>query len=138
VVDTAPGLGEHVLATLELATDAVWVCGMDIPSIRGLRAEFGVLTELDLVPPRRHVVLNFADRRSGLTLKDVEAAIGCPVDVVLPRSRAVPYSTNKGVPLLQDGTRDPVTKGLRQLTERFRANLESGSNKKNHRRAAVR
>ncbi|BAS10184.1 septum site-determining protein MinD [Arthrobacter sp. Hiyo4] len=35
VVDSAPGLGEHVLATLELATDAVWVCGMDIPSIRG-------------------------------------------------------------------------------------------------------
>src|SRR5881392_3205367 len=25
VVDTAPGLGEHVLATLEVATDAVWV-----------------------------------------------------------------------------------------------------------------
>ncbi len=138
VVDTAPGLGEHVLATLELATDAVWVCGMDIPSIRGLRAGFGVLDELDLVPANRHVVLNFADRRTGLTLTDVEATIGCPVDVVLPRSRAVPYSTNKGVPLLQDGTRDPVTKGLRQFAERFSPDVEPQANKKLHRRAAVR
>lgn len=137
VVDTAPGLGEHVLATLELATDAVWVCGMDIPSIRGLRAGFGVLDDLDLVPSKRHVVLNFADRRTGLTLKDVEATIGCSVDVVLPRSRAVPYSTNKGVPLLEDGTRDPVTKGLRQFVERFGTGGESRPNKKIHGRAAV-
>lgn len=137
VVDSAPGLGEHVLATLDQATDAVWVCGMDIPSIRGLRTGFSILTELDLVPPNRHVVLNFADRRSGLTLQDVEATIGCPVDVVLPRSRAVPFSTNKGVPLLQEGTRDPVTKGLRQLAERFSATWESRPHKKLHRRAVV-
>jgi pilus assembly protein CpaE len=137
VVDTAPGLGEHVLATLELATDAVWVCGMDIPSIRGLRTGFGILAELDLVPENRHVVLNFADRRTGLTLQDVEATIGCPVDAVLPRSRAVPFSTNKGVPLLQDGTRDPVTKGLRQFVERFSAGWESRPHKKLHRRAVV-
>ncbi|MCO4236035.1 AAA family ATPase [Pseudarthrobacter raffinosi] len=137
VVDSAPGLGEHVLATLDQATDAVWVCGMDIPSIRGLRTGFSILTELDLVPPNRHVVLNFADRRSGLTLQDVEATIGCPVDVVLQRSRAVPFSTNKGVPLLQEGTRDPVTKGLRQLVERFSATWESRPHKKLHRRAVV-
>ncbi|WP_211876640.1 AAA family ATPase [Pseudarthrobacter albicanus] len=137
VVDTAPGLGEHVLATLELATDAVWICGMDIPSIRGLRTGFGILAELDLVPENRHLVLNFADRRTGLTLQDVEATIGSPVDVVLPRSRAVPFSTNKGVPLLQDGTRDPVTKGLRQLVERFSADWESRPHKKLHRRAVV-
>jgi pilus assembly protein CpaE len=137
VVDSAPGIGEHVLATLELATDVVWVCGMDIPSIRGLRTGFGLLAELDLVPENRHVVLNFADRRTGLTLQDVEATIGCPVDVVLPRSRAVPFSTNKGVPLLQDSTRDPVTKGLRQLVERFSAGWESRPRKKLHRRAVV-
>ncbi|MCT9623747.1 AAA family ATPase [Pseudarthrobacter equi] len=136
VVDTAPGLGEHVLATLEQATDAVWVCGMDIPSIRGLRTGFQILSELDLLPDNRHVVLNMADRKTGLTVQDVEATIGAPVDVVLPRSRAVPFSTNKGVPLLQDGSRDAVAKGLRQLVERFKPNWE-GPRKKLHRRAVV-
>lgn len=137
VVDSAPGLGEHVLATLELATDAVWVCGMDIPSIRGLRAGFNVLDELDLVPANRHLILNFADRRSGLTLNDVEAVIGGPVDVVLPRSRVVPYSTNKGVPLLQEGARDPFTKALRRLVERISTDREPRPNKDLKGRAVV-
>lgn len=137
VVDTAPGLGEHVLATLDQATDAVWICGMDIPSIRGLRTGFGILTELDLLPENRHVVLNFADRKSGLTLQDVEATIGCPVDIVLPRSRAVPFSTNKGVPLLQDGSRDPAARGMGQLVDRFKPNWEQRPHKKLHRRAIV-
>ncbi|WP_426939829.1 AAA family ATPase [Pseudarthrobacter sp. S6] len=137
VVDTAPGLGEHVLATLEQATDAVWVCGMDIPSIRGLRTGFQILSELDLLPENRHIVLNMADRKTGLTLQDVEATIGAPVDVVLPRSRAVPFSTNKGVPLLQDGSRDGAAKGLRQLVERFKPNWDARPHKKLHRRAVV-
>ncbi|MBT2249733.1 AAA family ATPase [Arthrobacter sp. BHU FT2] len=137
VVDTAPGLGEHVLATLDMASDAVWICGMDVPSIRGLRTGNQILAELNLLPERRHVVLNMADRRSGLTLQDVEATIGAPIDVVLPRSRTLPFSTNKGVPLLQDGARDPATKGLRQLVERFKPNWEDRPHKKLHRRAVV-
>jgi pilus assembly protein CpaE len=137
VVDTAPGLGEHVLATLDLASDAVWICGMDVPSIRGLRSGNQILSELNLLPDVRHVVLNMADRRSGLTLQDVEATIGAPVDVVLPRSRTLPFSTNKGIPLLQDGSRDPAQKGLRQLVKRFEPNWEARPHKKLHRRAVV-
>lgn len=138
VIDTAPGLGEHVLAALENATDAVWVCGMDIPSIRGLRTGLQILDELQLLPQHRHVVLNMADHKSGLALKDVEATIGVPVDVAIPRSRTLPYSTNKGVPLLQDGTRDPAVKGLRFLVDRFKPNWEDRSHKQVHRRAVVR
>jgi pilus assembly protein CpaE len=137
VVDTAPGLGEHVLATLEQATDAVWICGMDIPSIRGLRTGFQILAELGLLPEKRHVVLNMTDRRAGLTLQDIEATIGAPVDVALPRSRTLPYSTNKGVPILQDGSRDSAAKGLRQLVERFKPSWEERPHKKLHRRAVV-
>lgn len=135
VVDTAPGLGEHVLATLEQATDAVWICGMDVPSIRGIRTGFQILDELALVPEQRHIVLNMADRRAGLTLKDVEATIGAPVDVVLPRSKSLPFSTNKGVPVLQEGNRDPAAKGLRQLVDRFKPDWEARPHKQLHRRA---
>ncbi|UXM90538.1 CpaE family protein [Paenarthrobacter sp. JL.01a] len=138
IVDTAPGLGEHVLATLERASDVVWVCGMDIPSIRGLRNGLEVLDEIGLVPEHRHVVLNFADKRSGLTLADVEATVGCPVDITLPRSRSLPYSTNRGVPLLQDGAKDVTLRGLRQLVERFKPGWEERPHKQLHRRAVVR
>ena len=52
-------------------------------------------------------------------MKDIETTIGSPLDVVLPRSSAVPTSTNTGVPLLQTGGRDPVARGLQTLLERF-------------------
>lgn len=135
VIDTAPGLGEHVLAALEEATDAVWICGMDVPSIRGLRTGFQILGELNLMPDARHVVLNMADHKSGLSLEDVEATIGAPVDIVLPRSRTLPFATNKGVPVLQEGTRDVASKGLGQLVERFLPNWEARPHKRLHRRA---
>jgi pilus assembly protein CpaE len=137
VVDTAPGLGEHVLSALDQATDAVWVCGMDVPSIRGLRTGFHILSELGLLSASRHVVLNMADGRSGLSVPDVEATIGVPVDVTVPRSRTLPFSTNMGVPLLQDGRRDVAAKALRQLVDRFKPNRQELRHAKPQGRAAV-
>jgi pilus assembly protein CpaE len=119
ILDTSPGLGDVVLTVLELATDGIWVCGMDIPSIRGLNHSLDVLRQLDLMPPENTIVLNFADKHSGLTVGDVEATVGLPVDILLPRSRTLPFSTNSGVPLLHDTRRDPAIKGLRKLVERL-------------------
>ena len=137
VVDTAPGLGEHVLATLEQATDGVWVCGMDVPSIRGLHKTFAVLRDLQLLPQGRHTVLNFADRKSGISVQDVEATIGVPVDTVIPRSKTLPYSTNRGIPILQSNVRDSASKGLKKLVDRFDPEWKASSQTKLHRRVVV-
>ncbi|NUP73996.1 MAG: AAA family ATPase [Sinomonas sp.] len=134
VIDTSPGLGEHVLAVLDQATDVVWVCGMDIPSVRGLKSGLEILSELNMLPERRHVVVNMADRKSGITVQDVEATVGVPVDIVLPRSRVLPLSTNRGIPALQDGFRDATVKGLRQLVERFKPTWQERDRKAIHRR----
>lgn len=119
VVDTAPGLGEHVLAALDRATDIVQVCGLDVPSVRGLRKELDVLAELGISPLAYTIVLNFADRHGGLSVRDVEGTIGRSVDIILPPSRAVLIATNHGIPLLQNDARNPVTKELRRLVARF-------------------
>jgi pilus assembly protein CpaE len=119
VIDTAPGLTDHTLTVLEHATDLVLMAGMDVPGIRGLRKELDVLTELHLVPARRHLVLNGVDSAGALAMEDVEDTVGAPLDLVLPRHNAVPLSTNTGVPLLQQGGKDPVTRGLATLLERF-------------------
>ncbi|HEV7211486.1 MAG TPA: AAA family ATPase [Blastococcus sp.] len=121
VVDTAPGLSEQTLAALDRATDVVMLSSMDVPGVRGLRKELDVLRELCMIPAGRHVVMNFSEPKGGLSVRDVETAIGTGVDVVLPRSSAVPPSTNQGVPLLQSGKRDPMAKELRRLVSRFAA-----------------
>jgi len=119
IVDTAPGLGEHALAALEAATDAVMLCGMSVTSMRGLRSNLQVLADIRMTPTRRHVVLNFADRTSGLTVRDVEATIGVPVDIAIPRSKLVVVSTNRGIPILEAGGRNPVASALSGLVARF-------------------
>lgn len=137
VIDTAPGLGEHTLAALEAATDVVFLSGMDVPGVRGLRKEIDVLSELQMLPSSRHVVVNMADRHSGLTVQDVEATVRTPVDVVVPRSKAVTYSTNKGEPILQEGSRDKAAKALNQLVARFDPAHAASPRKAVHRRAVL-
>jgi pilus assembly protein CpaE len=119
VIDTAPGLGEHALAALEKATDAILVCTMDVPSVRGLRKEIDVLNQLELAVNRRRIVVNLADGASGLSIRDIEATLRTPVDIVIPRSKDVAFSTNKGIPLLERNARGPAAKALNRLANHF-------------------
>jgi pilus assembly protein CpaE len=138
VVDTAPGLSEQTLAALDRASDVVMLTSMDVPGVRGLRKELDVLRELCMIPAGRHVVMNFGDPKGGLSVRDVELAIGTGVDVVLPRAASVPASTNQGVPLLQSGRRrDPMVKELRRLVSRFSATpLKAARGRAKHRAAS--
>jgi pilus assembly protein CpaE len=138
VVDTAPGLSEQTLAALDRATDVVMLSSMDVPGVRGLRKELDVLRELCMIPAGRHVVMNLADPRGGLSVRDVETAIGTGVDVVVPRSAAVPVSTNQGVPIVAGGRKDPAAKELRRLVARFAATpiVKPGRYRAKHRAAS--
>jgi pilus assembly protein CpaE len=110
---------------------------MDVPGVRGLRKELDVLRELAMIPAGRHIVMNFADAKGGLTVRDVETTIGAGVDVVLPRSSAVPASTNQGVPILVSSRRDPMAKEMRRLVSRFAATplMKPSSYRARHRAA---
>jgi len=121
VVDTGPGLSEHVLAAMDDSSDLVLVTRMDVPGVRGLRKELDALTELGMLSDSRCVVLNFTDTRAGLSVADAQATIGSAIDVSLPRSKTILRSVNQGIPLLQSGGRDPMAKALRRLVDRFAA-----------------
>lgn len=138
VVDTAPGLPELNLAAMEECTDAVWVSGMDVPSIRGLRSGLDTLRQLSILPANRHVVLNMAESATGLTVQDVEATIAVPVDVSIPRSRQVTLSTNRGVPVLQSSRADGAVKGMMRLVDRFDPLRHAAEQRRSHRREVVR
>lgn len=117
VIDTAPGLSEHVLAALDRTDRIVLVSSLDVPGVRGLRKEVETLDELGMVVGSRTVVLNFFDTSRGLTVADVEATVRAKVDVVVPLSSAVPISVNQGIPLLQGGSRDRAAARLAELVD---------------------
>jgi pilus assembly protein CpaE len=110
---------------------------MDVPGVRGLRKELDVLRELAMIPAGRHVVMNFAESKNGLSVRDVETAIGTGVDVVLPRSKGVPASTNQGVPIITSHRRDPMAREMQRLVSRFAATplMKPGKYRAKHRAA---
>ncbi len=119
VVDTAPGLTEHTLGVLDAATDLVLVGGLDVPSVRGLHRELEVLRMLDLGALSRHIVLNAADPRNGLSRSDAESTLGAKVDVMVPEHRALRVATNEGVPILLGSPRNPAARELARLVQLF-------------------
>ena len=119
VIDTGAGLDEHTLAAMERATDIVLVCGTDVASARAVRKEIDMFDLLGLTTQRRHLVLNRADARVGLSADDIESTIGMTVSVAIPSSRSVPLSMNQGIPLLEGAQKSPVSRSLGELVNRL-------------------
>ena len=119
VVDTASGLDEYGLAAAEQSDDLVLVCATDVPSVRGLRKALDAFDLLGMTRQRRHLVLNRADARVGLSPRDVESTLGVRFDAEIPSSRSVPISTNQGSPVVESEPRSVVAKTLAQFADGF-------------------
>ena len=119
IVDTASGIGEHALMAIEFATDVLFVASPDTPTIRALRREVEAFELIGLVSAQRHLIVNRVEGRGGIGVGEIESTIGLPVSHQIPRSRGVTVSTDEGVPILEDGGRDPAAKALRELVESF-------------------
>ncbi|MGN6743895.1 MAG: AAA family ATPase [Amnibacterium sp.] len=115
ILDTTPGLGEHTLAVLDETTDIVAVSGLAVPNLRALRNELRVLRTIGLASEAMRVVVNQAVDPGGLVVKDAAAILERDVDLLVPHSKAVPLSTNRGVPVLLDAPRDPAARAVENL-----------------------
>ena len=116
VVDTPPAFDEHVLAAFDMSDVSILLATLDVPAVKNLRL---TLDTLDLLGHPRDswvVVLNRANSKVGLTSDDVAAALHRPIAVQIPSSVAVPAAANRGVLLVLDDPRHPVSSGLKSLT----------------------
>lgn len=120
VVDTAAGLSEVTLAAIEKADDILFICDMSVSAVRGLHKVISALQTLDMLrEKRRHFILNRADSKVGISIADVESAVGMAVDVRLPSSRLVPRSMNEGTPLVESSPKAPVARSMMEVADLF-------------------
>jgi pilus assembly protein CpaE len=124
VVDTPPYFSEPVLAALDLSQRYVLVATPDIPALKNLRLTLDMFDLLKYPPERRIVVLNRADARVGLTSGDIQRVIGAPIAGRLPSTRDVPVSINRGVPLVADSPKHPVSRSIDELIRAHLPTLE--------------
>ncbi len=119
VIDTAAGLSEHTLATLDMSTDLIFLADMDVPSVRHLNKVIKALDRLGMQDAERHFVLNRADARVGLSMMKVAAQAGLSVDIEIPVSKQVPVALNGGNPIILSQPKNPVTRKIWEIVERL-------------------
>ncbi len=119
VVDTAPAYNEQSLAALDLADVICLVNALDVVSVRHLSSAFNTLLSLGIGPARFLVVLNRADSKVKLSASDVERVLRFRADALIPSSRLVPLSLNKGRPVYLDAPNSSVSKSIGALAERI-------------------
>jgi len=122
VVDTPPAFSEHVLVALDMCDLLVLIATLDIPAVKNLRLTLETLDQLGHPRDGRVVMLNRSDAKVGLHTEDVVAAIKQPIAAMIPSSSHVPASINRGVPIVLDEPKHPVSLALRSFADKYIVN----------------
>jgi pilus assembly protein CpaE len=127
IIDTPPAFSEHVLVALDLCDMLVLLATLDIPAVKNLRLTMDTLDLLGHPGTGRVVMLNRSDAKVGLHTDDVVAAIKKPIAAMIPSSFHVPASVNRGVPIILEEPRHPVSVALRAFADNYILNPPSAS-----------
>ena len=120
IVDTPPALSDVVLELLDTADDIAFVVGMDVPSVKNARIGLHALRVLGIPADRIVMVLNRADSKVNLAVRDVERALERKIDVKIPADVVVTQSINKGTPAALDYERSHFARSLVSMSELLR------------------
>ena len=121
VVDTAAAFDDVVLAAID-ASDVVYaVATMDVASIKNTRVSLQKLRQLGYDSARIKLVLNRADSKVWLDAGEVESSLNSEATARIPSDRLVPRSVNRGVPVVLDSPRSPVSRSLVELAKQITA-----------------
>jgi pilus assembly protein CpaE len=126
VVDCPASYADHALAALDLS-EVVWlVATLDVVGVRHLTIALDTLVTLGLPRERMRVVMNRGDSKVGLSLDDVKRVTGLEVDSIVPSSRLVPTSLNRGEPVYVSDPKSSVAKSVDDMAARLLALKEAG------------
>jgi len=95
------------------------VTSLDVVGVKHLSKALDTLLTIGLPRERFRVVLNRADSKVGLDASDVERVMKIRVDAMIPSSRLVPTSLNKGRPVVLEEPSSEVAQAINSLASRF-------------------
>jgi pilus assembly protein CpaE len=123
VVDASADYTDLALACFDLSDAICLVTGLDVVGVKHLSKALETLLTIGLPRERFRIVLNRADSKVGLDAGDVERVMKIEVDTMIPSSRLVPTSLNKGRPVYLEEPNSEVAVSIRRLAQRFTGEL---------------
>jgi len=130
VVDTPPAFTDVILRVFDQADRCFLLTTLDMPAIKNLKLVISTLEALNINKSKLDFVLNRSDVKSGLTLREVEEMVGETFTSLIPYSNDVSASTNRGVPLIIEDPRHPVSREIIDLAVRTDLSFRSPEIKK--------
>jgi pilus assembly protein CpaE len=112
VVDTPAQLSEVVLAAFDHSTKVLCMVTLDLPSIRNMRVFLSTLEKLRINSESIGVILNKVEDDVGIAIQDVQEVLDNKIISVLPYSREVSRSINKGKPALVSAANSDIGRRL--------------------------
>ena len=119
VVDTPAQLSEIVLAAFDHSTRVLCMVTLDLPSIRNMRVFLTTLEKLRINSQTIGVVLNKVEDDIGIDISDVQEVLDNKIVSILPYSREVMRSINKGKPALVSAANSEIGKKLAGGMQQF-------------------
>jgi len=120
VVDTWSALDERVLTVLEAADKIVLVVTLDLSAIKSARVFLEVADLLQFPREKIIPIVNRSTTQAGISVADVEAALGRPVEERIPTDdRGALRAINEGDPVALSGRGTPVAAAITDLGRRI-------------------
>lgn len=120
VIDSPPAFTDVILKAFDLADSCLLLTTLDMPALKNLRVSIQTLRTLGLPEELCNIVVNRSDSKAGLTVDDVEDAIGKKVLARIPTSIDVPATTNKGVTIVKMHPKHKVSKEIFMIADTIR------------------
>ncbi len=124
IVDASVDYSDSALVCFDLSDMICLVTSLDVVGVKHLSKALDTLLTIGLPRERFRVVLNRADSKVGLDASDVERVMKIRVDAMIPSSRLVPTSLNKGRPVVLEEPGSEVSQSIRNLAARFAGNAD--------------
>lgn len=119
IVDSPPALDDNVLAAFDRSDVVALLATLDIPALKNLKLTLETLDLISFPRDRLKIVLNRADSKVGLALSEVEKTLKAPIVAQIPSSREVPASTNRGVAIVSDDPKSPVSVAIKKFIDEY-------------------
>jgi pilus assembly protein CpaE len=119
VVDASADYTDLALACFDLSDEICLVTGLDVVGVKHLSKALETLLTIGIPREKFRIVLNRSDAKVGLDAGDVERVMKIEVDTMIPSSRLVPTSLNRGRPIVLEEPSSDVSSSIRRLADRF-------------------
>ena len=119
VVDTSPSFDEYALQAFDETDEMLLVTTLDVPTLKNVKVAVETLDLLNFPKSKRHLVLNRADDKVGLTPDKVESTLDMTISSAIPTSSQVAHATNSGEPIMSAQPRHAVSQAIGALARRL-------------------